>query len=95
VNASVSGRADDLALHCSSDTFDLNGCAFESSENWAVLSTEGDKPVARFDVIKSSKYVSEKCKLKCHPHLISVRLFFLYQYQIVMISIFNSMQQPW
>lgn len=46
---SVSGRADDLAWRCSSDTFDLNGRDFESSENWAVLSTEGDKPAPRFD----------------------------------------------
>jgi len=46
----VSGRPDDLAWRCSSDTFDINGRAFESSENWAVLSTEGDKPVPRFDV---------------------------------------------
>ncbi|XP_062197413.1 acyl-CoA-binding domain-containing protein 5-like [Phragmites australis] len=49
VTTSVSGRADDLAWRCSSDTFDLNGHTFESSENWAVLSTEGDKPVPRFD----------------------------------------------
>lgn len=48
---SVSGRPDDLAWCCSSDTFDLNGRAFESSENWAVLSTDGDKPSPRFDVI--------------------------------------------
>uniref|UniRef100_A0ACD5W5H2 Uncharacterized protein n=1 Tax=Avena sativa TaxID=4498 RepID=A0ACD5W5H2_AVESA len=49
VAASVSGRADDLAWRCSSDTFDLNDRAFENSENWAVLSTEGDKPSPRFD----------------------------------------------
>ncbi|CAO2149997.1 unnamed protein product [Urochloa humidicola] len=49
VTTSVSGRADDLAWRCSSDTFDLNGRAFESSENWAVLSTDGDKPTPRFD----------------------------------------------
>ncbi|KAL6908088.1 hypothetical protein ACP4OV_002258 [Aristida adscensionis] len=49
VTTSVSGRADDLDWRCSSDTFDLHGRAFESSENWAVLSTEGDKPVPRFD----------------------------------------------
>jgi len=49
VTTSVSGRVDDLAWRCSSDTFDLNGRAFESSENWAVLSTEGDKPTPRFD----------------------------------------------
>ncbi|KAG8090274.1 hypothetical protein GUJ93_ZPchr0011g27659 [Zizania palustris] len=49
VTTSVSGRPDDLAWRCSSDTFDLNGRAFENSENWAVLSTEGDKPVPRFD----------------------------------------------
>uniref|UniRef100_A0A0E0MHT7 Uncharacterized protein n=1 Tax=Oryza punctata TaxID=4537 RepID=A0A0E0MHT7_ORYPU len=49
VTTSVSGRADDLAWRCSSDTFDLNGRAFENSENWAVLSTEGDKPIPRFD----------------------------------------------
>ncbi|RLM70005.1 acyl-CoA-binding domain-containing protein 4 [Panicum miliaceum] len=49
VTTSVSGRADDLAWRCSSDTFDLNGRSFESSENWAVLSTEGDKPTPRFD----------------------------------------------
>lgn len=50
LTTSVSGRPDDLAWRCSSDTFDINGRAFESSENWAVLSTEGDKPVPRFDV---------------------------------------------
>lgn len=50
MTTSVSGRGDDLAWRCSSDTFDLNGRAFESSENWAVLSTEGDKPTPRFDV---------------------------------------------
>ncbi|KAF7048861.1 hypothetical protein CFC21_057522 [Triticum aestivum] len=49
VVTSVSGRPDDLAWCCSSDTFDLNGRAFESSENWAVLSTDGDKPSPRFD----------------------------------------------
>ncbi|XP_006663087.1 acyl-CoA-binding domain-containing protein 5 [Oryza brachyantha] len=49
VTTSVSGRADDLAWRCSSDTFDLNGRAFENSENWAVLSTDGDKPIPRFD----------------------------------------------
>ncbi|XP_047091166.1 acyl-CoA-binding domain-containing protein 6-like [Lolium rigidum] len=49
VATSVSGRPDDLAWRCSSDTFDLNGRAFENSENWAVLSTEGDKPSPRFD----------------------------------------------
>ncbi|XP_066338807.1 uncharacterized protein [Miscanthus floridulus] len=49
LTTSVSGRPDDLAWRCSSDTFDINGRAFESSENWAVLSTEGDKPVPRFD----------------------------------------------
>lgn len=50
MTTSVSGRADNLAWRCSSDTFDLNGRAFENSENWAVLSTEGDKPIPRFDV---------------------------------------------
>ena len=50
MTTSVSGRVDDLAWRCSSDTFDLNGRAFESSENWAVLSTEGEKPTPRFDV---------------------------------------------
>jgi hypothetical protein len=50
LTTSVSGRPDDLAWRCSSDTFDINGRAFESSENWAVLSTEGNKPVPRFDV---------------------------------------------
>lgn len=49
VATSVSGRPDDLAWRCSSDTFDLNGRAFENSENWAVLSTDGDKPSPRFD----------------------------------------------
>ena len=59
LTTSVSGRAaEDLAWRCSSDTFDLNGRAFESSENWAVLSTEGDKPVPRFDVIKHIKFLS-------------------------------------
>nr|CAB3462259.1 unnamed protein product [Digitaria exilis] len=45
---SVSGRADDLSYRCSSDTFDLDGRSFNISENWTVLSTEGDKPIPRF-----------------------------------------------
>lgn len=49
VATSVSGRADENAWRCSSDTFDLSGRAFENSENWAVLSTEGDKPSPRYD----------------------------------------------
>ncbi|KAI4987616.1 hypothetical protein ZWY2020_020416 [Hordeum vulgare] len=48
ITASVSGRADDLAYRCSSDSFDLDARALDSSENWAVLSTEGDKPAPRF-----------------------------------------------
>jgi hypothetical protein len=64
VATSVSGRPDDLAWRCSSDTFDLNGRAFENSENWAVLSTEGDKPSPRFDVINHLKN-SLKCKRSC------------------------------
>jgi hypothetical protein len=50
ITASVSGRADDLAYRCSSDSFDLDARALDGSENWAVLSTEGDKPVPRFAV---------------------------------------------
>lgn len=46
VTASVSGRAD--SYRCSSDTFDLDSRAFNISENWTVLSTEGDKPIPRF-----------------------------------------------
>uniref|UniRef100_A0A8I6XIS9 Acyl-CoA-binding domain-containing protein n=1 Tax=Hordeum vulgare subsp. vulgare TaxID=112509 RepID=A0A8I6XIS9_HORVV len=49
VATSVSGLPDVLAWRCSSDTFDLNGRAFENSENWAVLSTDGEKPSPRFD----------------------------------------------
>ncbi|KQJ86454.1 acyl-CoA-binding domain-containing protein 6 [Brachypodium distachyon] len=48
ITTSVSGRADDLAYLCSSDSFDLDARALDSSENWAVLSTEGDKPNPRF-----------------------------------------------
>ncbi|KAL6842055.1 hypothetical protein ACP4OV_028034 [Aristida adscensionis] len=48
VTASVSGRADDLSFRCSSDTFHLDARSFDMSENWAVLSTEGDKPIPRF-----------------------------------------------
>lgn len=50
VTASVSGRADDLSYRCSSDTFDPDGRTFNISENWTVLSTEGDKPIPRFYV---------------------------------------------
>ncbi|KAL6623333.1 hypothetical protein ACP70R_033212 [Stipagrostis hirtigluma subsp. patula] len=45
---SVSGRADDISFRCSSDTFHLEGRYFDTTENWAVLSTEGDKPIPRF-----------------------------------------------
>jgi len=48
---SVSGRADDLSYRCSSDTFNLDSRSFNISENWTVLSTEGDKPIPRFYVI--------------------------------------------
>ncbi|CAM0949729.1 unnamed protein product [Alopecurus aequalis] len=48
ITASVSGRVDDLAYRCSSDSFDLDARALDSPENWAVLSTEGDKPAPRF-----------------------------------------------
>ncbi|TVU49949.1 hypothetical protein EJB05_01296 [Eragrostis curvula] len=48
VTTSVSGRADDLSYRCSSDTFDLDSRAFNISENWGVLPTEGDKPTPRF-----------------------------------------------
>jgi hypothetical protein len=65
VATSVSGRADDLSWRCSSDTFDLNGRAFENSENWAVLSTEGDKPSPRFDVIN---HLKNGFKLRCSHH---------------------------
>ncbi|KAG2621217.1 acyl-CoA-binding domain-containing protein 5-like isoform X1 [Panicum virgatum] len=57
---SVSGRADDLSYRCSSDTFDLDSRSFNISENWTVLSTEGDKPIPRFyhaAAIVSSKMV--------------------------------------
>jgi hypothetical protein len=47
---SVSGHADDLSYRCSSDTFDPQGRTFDISENWTVLSTEGDKPIPRFYV---------------------------------------------
>ncbi|XP_072976434.1 uncharacterized protein [Typha angustifolia] len=49
VKASVSGRPDDLNCLCSSSVFDLNNCALGSSENWMVLSTDGDKPAPRFN----------------------------------------------
>ncbi|KAK3136709.1 hypothetical protein QOZ80_5BG0441270 [Eleusine coracana subsp. coracana] len=48
VTTSVSGRADDLSYRCSSDTFDLDSRAFNISENWGVLPTDGDKPIPRF-----------------------------------------------
>ncbi|NP_001146281.1 uncharacterized LOC100279856 [Zea mays] len=57
---SVSGHADDLSYRCSSDTFDPQGRTFDISENWTVLSTEGDKPIPRFyhaAAIVSSKMV--------------------------------------
>jgi hypothetical protein len=47
---SVSGGADDLSNRCSSDTFDPDGRTFNISENWTVLSTEGNKPTPRFYV---------------------------------------------
>jgi len=50
VMTSVSGRADDLSYRCSSDAFDPDGRTFNISENWTVLSTEGDKPIPRFYV---------------------------------------------
>ena len=78
MTTSVSGRADDLAWRCSSDTFDLNGRAFESSENWAVLSTEGDKPTPRFDVT-ILKFLSVGNKYK---------VFISHSFGV------NSMQQP-
>ena len=89
MTTSVSGRADDLAWRCSSDTFDLNGRAFESSENWAVLSTEGDKPTPRFDVtILKFLSVGNKYKFKsCPPHLYS-EVFISHSFGV------NSMQQP-
>ncbi|CAD6267645.1 unnamed protein product [Miscanthus lutarioriparius] len=60
VTTSVSGCADDLSYRCSSDTFDPDGRTFNISENWTVLSTEGDKPIPRFyhaAAIVSSKMV--------------------------------------
>lgn len=57
---SISGHADDLSYRCSSDTFDPQGRTFDISENWTVLSTEGDKPIPRFyhaAAIVSSKMV--------------------------------------
>jgi len=57
---SVSGGADDLSNRCSSDTFDPDGRTFNISENWTVLSTEGNKPTPRFyhaAAIVSSKMV--------------------------------------
>jgi hypothetical protein len=50
VMTSVNGRADDLSYRCSSDTFDPDGRTFNISENWTVLSIEGDKPIPRFYV---------------------------------------------
>ncbi|KAG8093155.1 hypothetical protein GUJ93_ZPchr0012g18874 [Zizania palustris] len=48
ITTSVSGRADDLAFRCSSDTCDLDDRALVSSRNWAILSTEGNRPAPRF-----------------------------------------------
>ncbi|KAG8048880.1 hypothetical protein GUJ93_ZPchr0009g416 [Zizania palustris] len=48
ITTSVSGRADDLAFHCPSDTCDIDDRALVSSQNWAVLSTEGNRPSPRF-----------------------------------------------
>ncbi|XP_066354108.1 acyl-CoA-binding domain-containing protein 5-like isoform X2 [Miscanthus floridulus] len=60
VMTSVSGRADDLSYRCLSDAFDPDERTFNISENWTVLSTEGDKPIPRFyhaAAIVSSKMV--------------------------------------
>ncbi|THU62686.1 hypothetical protein C4D60_Mb01t07720 [Musa balbisiana] len=45
---SSSGRSDDHNCHCSSRTFDLHKCSVDSSENWKVLPTYGNKPTPRF-----------------------------------------------
>ncbi|THU67812.1 hypothetical protein C4D60_Mb05t28620 [Musa balbisiana] len=46
--ASSSGRSDDLNCHCSSHTCDLHNCSLESSKNWNLLPTYGNKPTPRF-----------------------------------------------
>ncbi|KAF0888874.1 hypothetical protein E2562_019383 [Oryza meyeriana var. granulata] len=48
ITTSVSGRVDDMAFRCSSDTYDLDDRTLVSSWNWAVLSTEGSRPSPRF-----------------------------------------------
>ncbi|KAF3336493.1 Tip elongation aberrant protein 1 [Carex littledalei] len=48
ITTSVSGRTDELECQYSSGTFDFNGHAFDHTDNWTVLSTEGDKPAPRF-----------------------------------------------
>ncbi|CAL9174248.1 unnamed protein product [Musa hybrid cultivar] len=45
---SSSGRSDDHNCHCTSRTFDLHKCSVDSSENWKVLPTYGNKPTPRF-----------------------------------------------
>ncbi|XP_078175592.1 galactose oxidase/kelch repeat superfamily protein [Carex rostrata] len=48
ITTSVSGRTDELECRYSSGTFDFNSHAFDHTDNWTVLSTEGDKPAPRF-----------------------------------------------
>ncbi|KAJ1695217.1 hypothetical protein LUZ63_011915 [Rhynchospora breviuscula] len=48
IATSVSGRIDELECQYSSSTSDYNGPAFDHTDNWTVISTEGDRPVPRF-----------------------------------------------
>lgn len=63
---SSSGRSDDHNCHCSSRTFDLHKCSVDSSENWKVLPTYGNKPTPRFHVIGSPDLLNY-CRYMLHP----------------------------
>lgn len=53
----MSGRTDELECQYSSGTLDFNSHAFDHTENWTVISTEGDKPAPRFNVRRKFLHV--------------------------------------
>lgn len=57
VTATVRSHSDDLSRRCSSGAFDLNDCVLENSGNWSVLSTDGDEPTPRFNVMGNWVFV--------------------------------------
>ncbi|KAJ4773075.1 Galactose oxidase/kelch repeat superfamily protein [Rhynchospora pubera] len=48
IATSVSGRIDELECQYLSGTSDYNGPVFDHTDNWTVISTEGDRPAPRF-----------------------------------------------